>query len=165
MFNEQHLEITVFSGWALRLTKTCELVHETICDGALHFHWVQICEEEGEARLLYCLQGNSCYVLEAGKETRCVQLVNIRSDDIAAIAKRLDVIVIEAERLLSESCLVCGRRAEGGWHFGRKLPLCGAHHPQSLNERDEVGLEGLWRISVEWCAPCAQHKDARPHHH
>lgn len=153
MFGGPHLEMTVFRGWAPALARTCESIHELVPNRALYFQWVQIVEEQGAAHLIYFLQGRSHYALEVGRETRCAQVVTSPVAEIQALSRQIDPIVVDAERVMSESCLVCGRTTESNLHFGRRLPLCGLHQPQSLNVHGEEGLEGLWRTAIEWCAP------------
>lgn len=149
MFWGRHLGLTLYRGWNPILVAACGEIEHALSHSALTFHWVQIQEEDGAARLLYSLGERSRYVIELAPQSRRAMIV-VTHDAADGLTKSIDRIVNEAERLTCESCMVCGVRTSRGLYFGRAFPLCPLHQPEMLNRRGEEGLEGLWRHSIEW---------------
>lgn len=149
MFWGPHLGLTLYRGWNPILAAACGEIEDVLSHSALAFHWVQIEEEAGVARFLYSLGERSRYVVELAHQSRRA-MVHVTHDAADDLAGSIDRIVNEAERLTSESCMVCGARAVRAPYFGRELPLCPLHQPEKLNGQHEEGLEGLWRHSIEW---------------
>lgn len=149
MFWGRHLGLTLYRGWNPILTAACGEIERVLLSSALDFHWVQIQEEDGAANLLYSLGERSRYVVELAQQSRRA-MVLVTHDAADDLARSIDRIVNEAERLTSGSCMVCGAPTMRASYFGRELPLCALHQPETLNRQREEGLEGLWRHSIEW---------------
>jgi hypothetical protein len=152
MFEGDHDGLTLFRGWSPILAKACEKIDQIVLESSLAFHWVLLQEENAAGRFMYALGWRPRYFVDLSGCSRRA-LVHPNRKALASIARRIDAVVWEAERLTSEACIVCGVRCEHKHYFGRELPLCKAHQPEHLNEFGEEGLQGVWRSSVEWEAP------------
>ena len=152
MFSGRHLGMTLYRGWNPILLAACEAVERVLARGMLPFRWAQLLEEDGFGRFLYSLGEHSRYAVQVADQSRRVMLFTTQ-DEVGDLVRVIDGIVIEAERLSGESCLVCGTRTVRHLYFGRKLPLCLRHQPELLNLNGEEGLEGVWRRSIEWEEP------------
>lgn len=152
MFEGQHAGLTVFRGWSPILALACEKIDRVVLDTRSSFRWVILDEEDGAGRFVYTLGGLPRFFVDvSGRSRRAV--VNTNDEALSHVARRIDALVCEAERLTSEACIVCGLRCERKRYFGHDLPLCNVHRPEHLNESDDDGLEGVWRSSIEWEAP------------
>jgi len=149
MFSGDHLGLTLFRGWNPILSAACASIERLLIREPLAFHWVQLHEELGVGYFLYSLGEHCRYAVETVARSRRVMIV-VTQEEARGLARAIDGIVNEAERLSSEACLVCGARTIRRKYFGRELPLCFRHQPELLDLHDEEGLEGVWRHSIEW---------------
>jgi len=149
MFSGDHLRLTLFRGWNPILLVVCASVERLLVGQPLRFRWVQLQEEEGVGHFLYSLGEYSRYAVEAAGQSRRAMIL-VTQEEAGDLARAIDGIVNEAERLSSEACLVCGARTARRKYFGRELPLCLLHQPELLSVRGEEGLESVWRHSIEW---------------
>jgi hypothetical protein len=149
MFDRPHAGITLYRGWNPILVAACATIQRAVVRKALGFRWVQIQEEDGVAALFYALGERTRFVIDLSHLSRRAVTLNahVGAEDLV---RYIDSIVLEAERLSAEACMVCGTRSVRRNHFGRELPLCDLHQPGFLNADGEEGLEGLWREAIEW---------------
>ncbi|MEJ8814781.1 hypothetical protein WKW77_27165 [Variovorax ureilyticus] len=149
MFSGPHAGITLYRGWNPILAAACREIQQAVEFRGLGFRWVRIEEEDGVAALFYALGERSRFVIDLANSSRRAVVLNThaRADDLV---RYIDCVVLDAERLSAEACMVCGAHSRRRNYFGRDLPLCDRHQPEFLNASDEEGLEGLWREAIEW---------------
>ncbi|MEJ8814274.1 hypothetical protein WKW77_24530 [Variovorax ureilyticus] len=150
MFAGQHAGLTFYRGWTPVLARVSVRIDAILPAGKLGFRWVQIRADQGCGFFVYTLARRQALVLNLQGNTR--RALAFEAEDLVAppVAAELDLLVLDAERVTSTACMVCGHRAELGFHFGCAVTFCERHTPASLNLRGEEGLEGFWRESIEW---------------
>jgi len=149
MFSGPHAGFTLYRGWNPILAAACDEIRRAVVRKGLGFRWVRIEEEDGVAALFYALGERSRFVIDLANSSRRAVVLNahVRADELV---RYIDCVVLDAERLSAEACMVCGVYSRRRNYFGRDLPLCERHQPELLNASDEEGLEGLWREAIEW---------------
>ena len=149
MFEGDHVGLTFYRGWTPILGRACEQIDRLLPPGKLGFRWVQLRADQGCGLFLYVLGEFRTFVVNLEGDSRRAML--FAAYDVAAdLAPELDRVVLEAERVTSTACMVCGRRAEAANYFGTELTLCSLHEPGALGRDSDEGLEGFWREAVEW---------------
>ena len=150
MFAGQHAGLTFYRGWTPVLARVCERIDSILPAGKLGFRWVQIRADQGCGFFVYAFARHQALVLDLQGETRRALAFDMEDLVAAPVVAELDLLVLDAERVTSTACMVCGHRAELGFRFGYAITFCDRHAPASLNQRGEEGLEGFWRESIEW---------------
>lgn len=150
VFAGPHLALTLFRGWRPIIANASRQVLERLEGSGVTFRWVLLEERDGAAQVLYELEGEQHYCLEArivgshrAFATRSLQPAPEIRDFVEGVAW-------EIERLTMAACIVCGQLGQREVHFGRLLPLCQVHQPEYVVKDGEEGLEGIWRLAVEW---------------
>jgi len=150
MFDGQHAGLTFYRGWTPALTRACEQIDDVLPPGKQGFHWVQIGVDQGSGLFVYVLRERQTLVANLRGNSRRALFIGTMEVGATEIASKLDLLVLEAERVTSERCMVCGQRGNLSFHFGYGLTLCNAHPPTALNACWEEGLQGFWRQAIEW---------------
>jgi len=152
MFKGPHATIVLYRGWTPILGRACEHIDRIVAARGLEFHWICLDEEDGVARFIYAMNDRSRYLVDIEGRSRRA-LTHVNSEVLTGTTRRVDSIVLNAERMTSEACIVCGLRCHPSRYFGRLLPLCREHRPENINESSDDGLEKVWRLSIEWASP------------
>lgn len=121
-FEGNNIGIGIARGWNALFTKLCEDVDAITNDDprGLHygFHWVQVKEKFGTARLHWAI---------SGPRERCIDLVQA------------------AQRQIGEICIICGATPANIDHTGGYLlNLCEYHAKQ--RKADPKSLESPWAL-------------------
>lgn len=149
MFEGDHAGLTFYRGWTPILGRACEQIDELLPPDKLGFHWVQLRADRGCGLFVYVFAELRTFVADLKGDTR--RAVMFTAYDVATeMTVQVDRVVFEAERMTSTACMVCGRNAEPTCYFGTELTLCNSHEPGALSSKAEEGLEGFWRVAVEW---------------
>lgn len=150
MFEGRHAGLTFYRGWTPALSRVCEQIDDILPSGKHGFHWVQIGADQGSGLFVYVLGERQTLVADLQGSSRRALFIGTAEAGAAEISSKLDLLVLEAERVTSECCMVCGQRGNLSFHFGYGLTLCNAHPPGALNTCWEEGLQGFWRQAIEW---------------
>jgi hypothetical protein len=148
MFEGPHAGLLVLRGWISILAGACEEIDHLVAVRRLRFNWVSLQEENGAGRFIYAVNDRAQFVVDLQGESRRA-FTHVNSEVPIALARHIDAIACEAERLTVEACIVCGDRCTPETYFGHQLPLCKRHRPELVSEATEEGLEGVWRLAVE----------------
>lgn len=149
MFEGDHAGLTFYRGWTPILGRACEQIDRLLPPGKLGFRWVQLRADQGCGLFLYVLGEFRSLAVNLEGDTRRAMM--FAAYDIAAdLTPEVDRVVLEAERMTSTACMVCGGRAEAASYFGTELTLCSLHEPSALGRDRDEGLEGFWRQAIEW---------------
>lgn len=150
MYSPHHLGITLFRGWKSIIERASDQICDLLNGTDLTFQWISLDEQDGVAHLLYSLTRANRYLVELRPAESHRVVVQIEEDVAFNRLECIESIAWEIERLSSEACIVCGARVIRAQYFGRFLPLCTDHQPEATWDAGEEGLEGVWRLAVEW---------------
>ncbi|MBB3176344.1 hypothetical protein [Variovorax sp. Sphag1AA] len=124
-FEGENIGYESYRGWLPILADACERIDAVLVDKR-DFHWMQIKEKFGGARLYYQL-GTSKRTIVDVQVSESVTTVKTPTRRGDPMAEAIDAIVDEAELRTKTSCIVCGAQAETAAYDGYLMTLCQAH--------------------------------------
>lgn len=138
----EHLpsDVEFFAGWCAALARACEQIDAALGEDKRGWHWTQIKEKFGVARLYYRFGCSNTATLRLDIAARgnvaSVQFLFAPHDSVAA---QINGIVREAEAATASQCMVCGGLTQLKLYEGWWATLCDRHPPFH-------GEDGCWRL-------------------
>lgn len=133
-------DVEFFSGWCRALERACEQIDAALRDDKRGWHWTQIKEKFGVARLYYRFGWSKTATLRLDMAARAnvasLHFLDAPADPVAAHIHR---IVSEAEAATAAQCMVCGGPAQLQLYEGWWATLCDRHPPVHHDD-------GCWRL-------------------
>jgi hypothetical protein len=129
-------------GWYPVFEELCEAVDQVLGADKHGFHWIQIKEKFGTARLYFAMDGHSPHFLDllAGQDHTTPRDPQDPDEQLASVSQQLSAL-IEAAMLRTHSlCILCGAPGKLDEHDGYWLTVC----PQHAKDRLTGRFKQLW---------------------
>ncbi|ABE47190.1 hypothetical protein [Polaromonas sp. JS666] len=146
MFDKPNTGFSFYRGWMLITAKCCIEIDHLLGENRELFHWVQIKEKYGAARLYYSFADQTAIRLDARLPDAMLQAWEFPAGNMplgAAIGR----LVAAAEKATAETCMICGCAAQPQRYENYFLTLCANHHPQSFHSLEEHPANYVLRIA------------------
>ena len=133
MFEGANLGLAFYRGWMPIVVWACEEIDALLGDDKRNFHWTQIKEKFGGARLYYAIDSASAVAAEVGTGKRPMTVVVDRGPVDPVIRTGAD-IVRKATSTTLTACIVCGAAAEPRSYGGYVVTVCDGHRTKGTND-------------------------------
>lgn len=132
-FSDPYASFEFYRGWMPLVAGLCIEIDALLGDQREQFHWRQMKEKFGSARLYYALDGKAILIgdihLPAGP-----QILRIQPTEPSELFNQVDALVRAAEEASKHTCMVCGAVAETRSYAGYWQTLCDAHRPDVIGQ-------------------------------
>lgn len=134
-------DVEFFPGWCAALARACEQIDATLGDDKRGWHWTQIKEKFGVARLYYRFGWSKTPTLRLDIAARdSIASLHFLDAPDDSVAVHIHTIVSEAEACTASQCMVCGGLARSKLYEGWWATLCERHPPFK-------GKDSCWQLS------------------
>lgn len=142
MFNKPHISFTFYRGWMPIVAGVCIDIHRVLGENRELFHWEQIKEKFGTARLYYTLAAHSPLRLDLHTPDGLYSLQTkpVEKSDLQQTVARL---VHDAEEETRHTCMVCGSPASPESYDGYFMTLCSNHFPDGTRSPNDLRREAV----------------------
>lgn len=150
MFNKPSIGFSFYRGWMPILAGACIEIDHLLGEHREAFHWVQIKEKFGTARLYYSfdaateMRGD----LHLPDGLRSFSILKSPDGKSIDLKKEVSALVDAAERETCRCCIVCGQPAKPQEYSGYLLNLCATHHPEKARRPGDVRWEAIWELAT-----------------
>ena len=131
-----------FRGWMPTFALMCEQIDEILGAEKRDFKWNKIREKFGAPSLSYEMRGQARHVIHAHRPTEVRRILCASQECFEPLAVAIQDVVLAAELVLREECIVCGMSSTIINACGPWATLCPEHQTSDFIE----SLEGrsLW---------------------
>ncbi|MDO8777844.1 MAG: hypothetical protein Q7K57_55820 [Burkholderiaceae bacterium] len=146
MFDKPNTGFSFYRGWMPITAQCCIEIDRLLGEKRELFHWVQIKEKYGAARLYYSFADQTTIRLDARLPDAMLLAWEFPAGHMplgAAIGR----LVAAAEKATTETCMVCGSAAQTLRYENYLLTLCANHSPQSFYSLEVHPASYMLRIA------------------
>ena len=146
MFEGRSISITFHKGWIELVGKLCEEIDDLLGDQKRGFHWVQIKEKFGSARLYWAMNTHKpALYADIFTSDGVASTVSVDADENAtgaeqALFMKIHKLVRDVEKKTQTRCILCGAEGTLDNYAQYVLVLCDEHVRQRRKEK----LPRLW---------------------
>lgn len=145
-FNKPNIGFGFYRGWMPIIAGLCIELDRILGDDRELFHWRQIKEKFGSARLYYSFAEQTLLRVDIHSPDG-VQSLRQQPVERSDLGKAVDQLIAEAEKATCSACLICGDYAETRSYGGFHITVCDRHHPEKIRRPEDLGWEALWELA------------------
>jgi len=145
-FNKPNIGFSFYRGWMPLIAGVCIELDKELGEDRELFHWRQVKEKFGTARLYYSFADQSLLRVDIHAPD-VVQSIRQQPVERSALGKVVDQLIAEAETATRSACMICGDYAETRRYDGYHMTLCDRHHPDQIRRPGDIGWEAVWALA------------------
>lgn len=146
-FSKDHISLEFYRGWMPIVAAVCVQLDRLLGDQRERFHWVQMKEKFGSARLYYAFDGAVALRLDIISPGG-VSSLRQSQPALPELNQAVRDLVHAAERATRTACLVCGAPAEIQSYDNYLLNLCSEHQPDKIRRPGDTRWEAVWALAT-----------------
>lgn len=135
-FNHPHVMCEFYRGWMPIVAGLCmelDMLLESFGNQRKQFHWLQMKEKMGSARLYFNLDGQSVTVLDFYHPNGALSYLRLPKSP-TDLFRQIHALVQAAQEETKTTCMVCGGMAQTKNYDGHLQTLCDAHDADVIGQ-------------------------------